>query len=547
MRSPLRTTLAAAAALIAVPLAAVALTTPARALDNGLGLTPPMGWNDWNTFGCSVSDTLIRQIADAMVSSGMKAAGYQYVNIDDCWASHSRDADGNLQADPAKFPDGIKPVADYVHSKGLKLGIYAEAGSTTCAGYPGSLGHEAQDAQTFASWGIDYLKYDNCGDHGGLTNQQRYATMRDALAATGRPIFYSLCEWGQDAVWTWGASVGNSWRTTSDIQANWGSIMGILDAQVGLENYSGPGGWNDPDMLEVGNSGLSDTESRAHFSLWALLNAPLIAGNDIRSMSAATRAILTNTDVIAVDQDWGGIQGHKVRDDGDQEVWVKPMSSGAVAVVLLNRGGGTRTISTTASEVGLAPTGQYTVRDLWSHTDASSGSVISASVPAHGAAMLLISGSGLASPTASPSASPSRSPSSSPSPSAKPTASPSPSPSHPASPSPTGGTGTACTVAYLRNEWPHGLTAQVTITNTGSTPVDGWTVTWSFPGDTQITNAWNATVSQHGQAVDAGNMSYNATISANGGSTSFGFQGTWTSDDAVPTDFALNGTPCTLN
>jgi alpha-galactosidase len=404
MRSMLRWALATV--LAAGSLAAVASTaTPAAALDNGLARTPQMGWNDWNTFGCNVSDGLIRQTADVMVSSGMAAAGYTYVNIDDCWSTRNRNSNGDLVPDPQKFPNGIKAVADYVHSKGLKLGIYSSAGTTTCAGYPASLGHERQDAALWASWGIDYLKYDNCGDHQGKNGQQRYAAMRDALAATGRPILFSLCNWGQESVWTWGMQTGNSWRTTGDIQANFSSVMGILDQQVGLDAYSGPGGWNDPDMLEVGNGSLSGTEGRAHFSLWALLNAPLIAGNDIRSMSAETRSILTNTEVIAVNQDWGGRQGHKISDNGNLEVWRKPMSDGSVAVVLLNRGGGTATVSTTTSALGLGPASSYSVRDLWAHTTSSSSGTISASVPGHGAAMYIVTGGGLVtqSPTPPPS------------------------------------------------------------------------------------------------------------------------------------------------
>ncbi|MGI5158395.1 lectin [Microbispora sp. CA-102843] len=382
--------------------AAGGMTSPAAALDNGLARTPQMGWNDWNSFGCNVNENLVRQTADAMVSSGMAAAGYTYVNIDDCWSTKSRNANGDLVADPQKFPSGIKALADYVHSKGLKLGIYSSAGTTTCAGYPASLGYEQRDAALWASWGIDYLKYDNCGDHQGKSGQQRYVAMRDALAATGRPILFSLCNWGQESVWTWGMPTGNSWRTTGDIQANWNSVMGILDQQVGLEAYSGPGGWNDPDMLEVGNGSLTATEARAHFSLWALLNAPLIAGNDIRSMSAETRAILTNTEVVAVDQDWGGRQGHKISDNGNLEVWRKPMSNGSVAVVLLNRGSGTATVSTTASALGLGAAASYSVRDLWAHTTGSSSGTITASVPAHGAAMYVVSGGGLVTPSPTP-------------------------------------------------------------------------------------------------------------------------------------------------
>ncbi|MDP9869940.1 MULTISPECIES: lectin [Streptosporangium] len=400
MRRILRWTLAAVLAsgsLIAVDGA----TSPATALDNGLARTPPMGWNDWNSFGCDVGESLIRQTADTMVSSGMAAAGYKYVNIDDCWSTRSRNADGDLVADPAKFPSGIKALADYVHSKGLKLGIYSSAGLTTCAGYPASLGNEQRDAALWASWGIDYLKYDNCGDHQGKNGQQRYTAMRDALAATGRPIVYSLCNWGEESVWTWGMSTGNLWRTTGDIQADWGSVTSILDQQVGLEAYSGPGGWNDPDMLEVGVGSMTATESRAHFSLWALLNAPLIAGNDIRSMSAETRTILTNTEVIAVNQDWGGKQGHKISDNGGLEVWRKPMSDDSVAVVLLNRGNSTATVSTTAAAIGLGSASSYSVRDLWAHTTGSSPGTISASVPAHGAQMYVVTGGGITEPTTS--------------------------------------------------------------------------------------------------------------------------------------------------
>ncbi|MCX5070248.1 lectin [Micromonospora lupini] len=393
----------AAALGTAVVSGALVLTTtePAQALENGLARTPQMGWNDWNSFGCSVNETLIRQTADTLVSSGMAAAGYRYVNIDDCWSTKQRNGSGDLVADPQKFPSGMKALADYVHDKGLKLGIYSSAGTLTCAGYPASINYEQRDANLWASWGIDYLKYDNCGDHLGRSAQQRYTAMRDALAATNRPILYSLCSWGQDSVWTWGAGVGNSWRTTGDIGGNWNSIMGILDQQVGKESYARPGAWNDPDMLEVGN-GPTDTESRAHFSLWALLNAPLLAGNDIRTMSAATRTILTNTDVIAVNQDWGGQQGRKISDTGDLEVWRKPMSTGGVATVLLNRGSGTTTISTTASALGLGSAGSYAVRDLWSHTTSTSTGTISASVPAHGAAMFLVTGGGTPPPTTPP-------------------------------------------------------------------------------------------------------------------------------------------------
>ncbi|GAB2831524.1 ricin-type beta-trefoil lectin domain protein [Lentzea nigeriaca] len=392
MTRTLRTMLSAVLIAAITPVV-LSLAPPAQALDNGLGRTPQLGWNDWNSFGCDVTDSLVRQTADAMVGSGMAAAGYTYVNIDDCWSEMSRDGSGNLVPSRTKFPNGMKAVADYVHGKGLKLGIYSSAGTTTCAGFPASLGNEQRDADLWASWGIDYLKYDNCGDHKGISGQDRYIAMRDALARTGRQIFFAICNWGNDNVRQWGPATGNSWRTTGDIQANWNSVMTILDFQPDWAGVSRPGAWNDPDMLEVGN-GLSDTESQAHFSLWALLNAPLIAGNDLRTMSAATKAILTNTEVIGVNQDWGGRQGNRIVDNGNTEVWTKPMSNGSVAVVLLNRNSSTTTVSTSASQIGLGSASSYSVRDLWAHTTGSTSGTISASVPPHGAAMYVVSGGG---------------------------------------------------------------------------------------------------------------------------------------------------------
>jgi alpha-galactosidase len=526
MRKALRLLLPSVLVTAAVPLVLATSHTPAQALDNGLARTPQMGWNEWNTFGCNSSDTLIRAVADALVSSGMAAAGYRYVNLDDCWSSRTRSADGTLQPDPTKFPNGIKALADYVHSKGLKMGIYSSAGTTTCAGFPGSIGFEAQDARTWASWGIDYLKYDNCGDHRGQTSQQRYTAMRDALAATGRPILYALCNWGQDAVWTWGPQVGNSWRNTGDITDSWGSVTSILDSQVGLEIYAGPGGWNDPDMLEVGNPGLSDVESRAHFSLWALLNAPLLAGNDVRNMSEATRSILTNTDVIAVNQDWGGKQGFKVRDDGEQEVWAKPMSDGSVAVVLLNRASGAATISTTAGQLGLAPASSYTVRDLWSKATTSSSGTISASVPAHGVAMYRVSGAGLSSPPPSQTASPT----------ANPTGSATPTP--PSTVTPTAGGPAACTAAYrVTNSWSGGFQGEVVVTNAGTVGMARWTVTWTFPDGQVISQLWNGNSSRNGAAVTVDSTTYNGAVGA-GSSTSFGFIASWNAANRPPTDLA---------
>lgn len=507
MSRALRAAVAATMFVAAVPLV-LAVTMRANALENGLGRTPQMGWNEWNTFGCNSNDALIRAVADAMVSTGMAAAGYQYVNLDDCWSSRTRNADGTLQPDPAKFPNGIKAVADYVHSKGMKMGIYSSAGTTTCSGYPGSIGFEAQDARTWASWGIDYLKYDNCGDHRGQTSQQRYTAMRDALAATGRPIFYSIVNWGQDEVWTWGRPVGNSWRTTGDITDNWGSVMSILDSQVGLEAYSGPGGWNDPDMLEVGNPGLTDVESRSHFSLWALLNAPLLAGNDLRNMSETTLSILTNTDVIAVNQDWGGKQGYKLRDDGDSEVWIKPMSNGSKAVLLLNRGGGTATISVTATALGLPAASSYSVRDLWAHTTSTSGGTIGTAVASHAAAMYVVSGGGSPPATSQPPSSP---PATSQPPSSPPVSTP-----PPAGP---------CTARYRTvNSWPGGFQAEVTIT-AGQSLISGWTASWTLAAGQGISQTWNATLTAAGTTATASNLSYNGSLGPNG-STQFGFLGT---------------------
>jgi len=348
-----------------------------------------MGWNSWNRFHCDISEQLIRETADAMVASGMRDAGYTYVNIDDCWEAPARDAHGDLATDSARFPGGMKALADYVHSKGLKIGIYSSAGWGTCQKRPASLDHEIADARKFAEWGIDYLKYDNCNNQ-KRPAIERYKAMGDALKATRRPIVYSLCEWGQNRPWEWGRSVGGHlWRTTGDIGDRWSSVLKILDQQVGLEQYSGPNGWNDPDMLEVGNGHMTDDEYIAHFSLWALLNAPLIAGNDLRSMSDATKRILTNKDVIAVDQDWGGMQGHKIRDDGELEVWTKPMSSGDVAVVLLNRDTTAAKLGVTMKELGFSG-GRHRARDLWAHTDRVVTDTLAATLPRHSAAMFIV-------------------------------------------------------------------------------------------------------------------------------------------------------------
>jgi len=350
----------------------------------GLALTPPMGWNSWNKFACNVSEELIRETADAMVATGMKDAGYEYIVIDDCWQV-SRDSLGFIVADPKRFPSGIKALADYVHAKGLKFGIYSCAGNKTCGGRPAGRGHEYQDALSYAKWGVDYLKYDWC-DTENLNAIGAYTTMRDALFAAGRPIVFSLCEWGNNKPELWAKEVGHLWRTTGDIyncfdcvqnNGTWKAfgVMQIVDKQDGLRKNAGPGHWNDPDMLEVGN-GMSLNESRAHFSLWCMLAAPLIAGNDLRSMNAETLTVLSNKEVIAIDQDSLGVQGFRYTAKDSVETWLKPLKNGEWAVCLLNRSTtprvveldwktfsvtdslSNRTLNTTAKEV-------YKLRNLW--------------------------------------------------------------------------------------------------------------------------------------------------------------------------------------
>jgi alpha-galactosidase len=363
---------------------------------NGLAQTPPMGWNSWNKFACDVNEQKVRDVADAMVSSGMRDAGYVYVVVDDCWQG-PRDADGFITADPTRFPSGMKALADYVHAKGLKFGVYSDAGRLTCGGRPGSQGHEYQDAITYARWGVDYLKYDWC--YSGTRNaEEAYALMADALKATGRPIVFSMCEWGNNKPWLWASKIGNLWRTTGDITDLWEGkrgfswgVLNLADMNEPLWPYAGPGHWNDPDMLEVGNGGMTDTEYRSHFSLWAIMAAPLIAGNDIATMDEATRQILMNTEVIAINQDAAGVQGRRVRDDGDLEVWVKPLAGGARAVLLFNRGAEPADIAVSWEELGYPAGLRARVRDLWAHRDlAPTRGRISASVPSHGVVMLKV-------------------------------------------------------------------------------------------------------------------------------------------------------------
>lgn len=356
----------------------------------GLSLTPAMGWNSWNEFACNVNEDLIKSMAGAMVESGMRDAGYVYLNIDDCWHG-ARDENGFIQADPNKFPSGMKALADYIHSKGLKLGIYSDAGYTTCAGYPGSRGYEYQDAIQYAKWGVDYLKYDWCATE-GLAAEDAYMTMRDALAKAGRPILLSICEWGDNDPWLWAEDIGHSWRISGDIYpcfdceykhnvggenewSSWG-VTRIIDMRDNIRKYAGPDHFNDFDMMEVGN-GMSAGEDRAHFAMWAMLASPLIAGNDIRSMSDETKAILTNKDIIAVNQDSLGIQAFRYTVMDSTDIWVKPLQEGELAVAFLNRSSDSDEINFTwANHVFKDPdfgfsfdfeTQSYDIKELYEH------------------------------------------------------------------------------------------------------------------------------------------------------------------------------------
>ena len=383
-------------ALCWLTLAVVMSPSLLAAQQSTLAATPPMGWNSWNKFGCNVSEDMIRGMADAMVKSGMKDAGYQYIVIDDCWQI-SRDSNGNIVPDPQRFSSGIKALADYVHSKGLKFGIYSDAGTKTCAGRPGARGYEFQDARQYAAWGVDYLKFDWCS----TTTQDgpsSYALMRQALDASGRPIVFSICEWGTNKPWLWARDIGNLWRTTGDISDIWVAnkkdqlgMLDIVDKQVGLESFAGPGHWNDPDMLEVGNGGMTVPEYRAHFSFWSLLASPLMAGNDLRDMKPEIQQILTNKEVIAVNQDPLGKQGRRVHKDGDLEVWAKQMQDGGRAVVLLNRSAAEREIAVSWPEIGYPSHLSAVVRDLWQAKDLGSfKEKFSSSVPPHTVVMVRV-------------------------------------------------------------------------------------------------------------------------------------------------------------
>jgi len=378
----------------------------------GLAMTPPMGWNSWNTFQTNINEKLVKETADKMVSSGMKDAGYEYLVLDDGWMAMERDSAGNLVPDPKKFPNGMKALVDYVHSKGLKFGLYNCAGTKTCAGYPGTRGYEYQDARFYASLGIDYLKFDWCNTE-GINAKEAYTTMSKALKKAGRPIVFSLCEWGTNKPWLWAENVGQLWRTTGDISAvfdgyidhgTWkqAGVMLIADLQKGLREYAGPGHWNDPDMLEVGN-GMTENEDRAHFSLWCMFAAPLIAGNDITKMSKATNDILTNKEVVAIDQDKAGFEGYKYKTIDSVEVYVKPLSNNNWAVCFLNRSNEPKTINydwqreiisdTLSHETLDATKTNYQLHDLWKNSiKGDTKRPLKANIAVHDVLMLKLAG-----------------------------------------------------------------------------------------------------------------------------------------------------------
>jgi alpha-galactosidase len=360
-----------------------------------LAPTPPMGWNSWNTFQTRIDEHLIETTADAMNASGMRDAGYIYVNLDDGWSARSRDSSGNLAPDPLRFPHGMRALADYLHQRGFKFGIYNCAGAMTCAGYPGGRDHEAQDAKTYASWGVDYLKYDWC-DTQGLHAPEAYKKMHDCLLATGRPIVLSICEWGKSQPWTWANGVGQLWRTTGDIDPSWDGTKQwqtgwtrLLEQNVDLYSYAGPGHWNDPDMLEVGNAPMSLAESRAHFSLWCMLAAPLIAGNDVRHMSPEICQILTNRQAIALDQDPLGKQAKRIRKDQTGQVWVKELTNGRWAICLFNTAPAPARMNLNWSDLPFLSAGKYRVHDVWKNRDVGdTDGIFSAIIPSHDVILL---------------------------------------------------------------------------------------------------------------------------------------------------------------
>jgi alpha-galactosidase len=370
------------------------------AVDPRLASKPPLGFNDWNAVHCNVSEALIKQTAAAMVTNGLRAAGYRYVNVDDCWSAPARSARGQLVADPRRFPHGMRALGAYIHSLGLKFGIYADVGTTTCEGYPGSFGHERADATTFASWGVDYVKVDWCHVPYALfpdytpdeVAQVLYARMSASLRAARRPMVVSVSNASDPSIhpWVWGRSVSNLWHTTPDIADTWTSVLAITDANLQHGSVAGPGHWNDPDMLEVGNGGMTPAEDQAHFSLWSMMAAPLILGTDVRYISRSVRDIVTSRAVIAIDQDPLGIGPSIVFRHGDGEVLTKPLANGDRAVLLLNRGASRLTLTVRAEQAGMTPAPAYIWSNLWTHSTHTTSGGISERVLPRSAVLLRV-------------------------------------------------------------------------------------------------------------------------------------------------------------
>ncbi|GAB3800408.1 hypothetical protein GCM10027605_15880 [Micromonospora zhanjiangensis] len=526
-----------------------------EAAPNNVVTTPPMGWASWNTFAAKINYNVIKGQVDALVSSGMKDAGYQYVNIDEGWWQGTRDAAGNITVDTNEWPGGMQAIADYIHSKGLKAGIYTDAGRDGCGYYyptgrpaapgSGSEGHYDQDFLQFSRWGFDFVKVDWCGGQAEKLNPRTaYLAISDAIARataqTGRPMVLSVCNWGVDNPWDWAPGMSTMWRTSQDIiyygqSPAMSRVLGNFDSAQHPAAQS-PGHYNDPDMLVVGMPGFSAAQNRSHLSLWAISAAPLLAGNNLATMSAETRAILTNREVIAINQDPLGRQGTKVAEDrSGLQVYSKVLNgTGRRAVLLLNRTGAAASITARWSDLGLS--GTATVRNPWTGTDlGTSASSYTTSVPANEAVLLTVStGSTTPPPTTPP-------------PTTPPPTTPPPTTPPPTTPPPTTppGQSGSCAVDYAVNAWNTGLTASIKITNRGTSAINGWTLSFTLPGGQTITSGWNATYSGSAGPVTARNVAYNATL-APGGSTDIGFQATHTGNTAEPTSFTLNNTPCTL-
>ncbi|MGY3230843.1 alpha-galactosidase [Luteibacter sp. HA06] len=399
MRDSMATLLRGAAVGAFVCVAALA-NAPVKA-DETASVLPQMGFNNWNSTHCRAEfdEGMIRGVADKFISLGLRDAGYQYVNVDDCWANWQRDKDGHLQPNPERFPSGIAALADYIHQRGLKFGLYSSAGTSTCEpleknrGFPGGLGHEKDDAKTFASWHVDYLKYDNCNNQ-KVDAHKRYTDMANALRGSGRQIFFSMCEWGENKPWLWAGKdpvEASSWRTTGDISDNYASMLKIFKQNVVLDQYAHLGHWNDPDMLEVGNGGMTDVEYRSHFSLWSIMASPLLIGTDLRTVKPEALQILLNKDVIAIDQDPLGVQGKQVSDAGGIHVIVKPLKDGGRAVAVFNEADTAKDVNVAATEIGLKAGGSHTVRDLWAHSDAKGDGSIKLKLEPHATVMYRIS------------------------------------------------------------------------------------------------------------------------------------------------------------